>query len=366
GRCRGVGRGGGAPPPATGASALRRLRALAAERSPPDGRAARRAFLDALRERVPSLADAPLRAPLGRSLRRAGVTDATADAAEALLERLDAAAFSTSGVLAPNLLSRAVELAEAVNREAVRPGPGGAAIRTVGLVLLGAAALRLVAMPTGITRAFASGVSAYDHADFATAQRLFGRVAARAPRAADAWANLGAAAWSRGDTAFASLGWQRALRVDPLDDESRERLAAVQPSGIGSPAVVAPGPVDAAAAAGLALWLLAWLVLAVPAARRPSFARSAAGGALAVAVVAIGAALELESRSGVRGLGAVRTATSLLESPAASGSPVAAVSAGEVGALGAREGEWVRVTIDRARAGWLPTADLLRLDEPEP
>jgi hypothetical protein len=40
------------------------------------------------------------------------------------------------------------------------------------------------------------------------------------------------------------------------------------------------------------------------------------------------------------------------------------VSAGEVGALGAREGAWVRVTVDGERAGWAPVASVIPLDDP--
>ena len=74
--------------------------------------------------------------------------------------------------------------------------------------------------------------------------------------------------------------WQHALRLDPLDDESRERLAVLQPLGPRSAAYVAPlagrrRRVGGARARGSA----AWLVLALPAgahARAPR-ARSPAG-----------------------------------------------------------------------------------------
>ena len=345
-------------------SAMRRLKALASARGAPDARASRRAFLDALGERVPALVAAPLRMPLARTLRRSGVTDATADAAESLLEQLDAAAFSAAGSVSAALVARAMAVASAVNAEAVRTNRGVNVACMLLVVALGAGALQLAAMQPGVTRAFAEGVSSYQRGDYVTAQRLFSRVGARAPRAADGWANLGTAAWARGDTAHASLGWQRALRLDPLDAESRERLAVVQPLSVGSPAYVPPVPVNAAALAALALWIGAWLALAIPASRRPPLMRATAGGAIALAVVTLGTSLELESRSGVRALGVVRDARSLLDTPSGSAPPVAAVSAGEMGALGAREGAWVRITLDGTRAGWLPAAALLRLDDP--
>jgi tetratricopeptide (TPR) repeat protein len=281
-----------------------------------------------------------------------------------VLDELDVAAFSGVGTVSPALVARAAAVALAVNAEAVRPNAGNGAMRTLLMLGLALGAYQLSAMPAGVTRAFADGVSAYQRGDYATAQRLFGRVGARAPRAADAWANFGTAAWARGDTAHAALGWQRALRLDPLDAESRQRFAAVQPSVIGAPAYVPPVPVNLATTATLVLWLGAWLALAIPASRRPPTVRALAGGALALAVVALVVSLELERRSGVRGLAAIRQAQSLADAPTVSATPLAAVSAGEVGALGAREGAWVRITLDGERAGWLPAAAVLPLDDP--
>jgi hypothetical protein len=342
-------------------SAARRLRAFGSSRTPPHPRELRRAYLDALRDRVPSLGDSASRLPLGRALRYAGVTDATAQRAEDVLDRLDAAAFSPAGRVEAALVARALAAAAAVDAEAVRPAPTSAATPIIVLcaLLVGS---QVVAMPQAVTRTFADGVQAYDRGEFAAAQRLFARTAARAPRAVDAWANLGTAAWARGDTARAALGWQRALRLDPLDTEVRERLAAVQPPLIGSAAYVAPMPVDALAVAALVSWLAAWLALALPMRWRPAHTRAVAGGALVLAVVTLAGALELRDRAGVRGLGVLRAARELLDAPASGAPPAATAAAGEVGKLGAREGAWVRITLDGARAGWLPVAAVLPLD----
>lgn len=344
-------------------SPVRRLRRLAEARDGSPAPALRRAFLDAVSDRVPAVGERTSRAPLGRTLRRAGVTDATAHAAEELLARLDALAFAggTRADAASGI--RALEIATAIDREAVRQT--GRAARGVGAVLLVAAVASpaLFALPAGVERAFHDGVLAYQHADWTTAERLFFRVAARTPRAVDAWANVGTSAWAAGDTARAMLGWQRALRLDPLDAELRARIATVQSPSANAPGYVPPAPVDAAAAVALTFWLGAWLPLALPARRRPADARAFAGAAVVVAIVALVATVELNDRSSVRGLGAVRVSRALLESPLPGAAPAAAVGAGEVGALGAREGAWVRITIDDARAGWLPAAAILPLDE---
>jgi hypothetical protein len=348
--------------------AMHRLRALASS-SAPDARDARRTYVAALAERVPALADGVAGAPLARILRRAGVTDATAERAAAVLAELDVAAYSTGHAASRELAARALTVASAVDAEAVHASPVGRVARAVVVLALGlgvasAVAVQLRAAPESLERAFADGVAAYRHGDFSTAEHLFARVSARVPRAPDAWANLGTAAWARGDSALASVGWQRALRLEPLDDQSRDRLEAVQTASLSDAAYVPPVPVDVVALAALALWLAAWIVLALPVSRRPSLARAGAGGMITLALLLLGAALELESRAGVRGLGALRSARTLQESPSSDAPSVAVGSAGEVGAFGAREGAWVRVVLDSERAGWVPVAAVIPLDNP--
>lgn len=347
--------------PTTARTAGRRLRLLARSRRPPAPRELRRAFLDAVQERVPPAGrEGRVRVPLGRLLRRAGVTEATAHAADELLERLDRAAFSPSGVVDSPLVAHVVEIASRIDAEAIRP-VAPAAVATA-LLLAAALAAGAGALPEAVARTFESAVHAYQRGDYAGSQRLFARSAARAPRAADAWANLGAAAWARGDTAHAVLGWQRALRLEPLDDETRDRLAVVQPPAIGSTAYVPPLPADALAWAALILWTGAWIVLVIQAVRRTPLLRPIAGAAVACALVALAGALELQDRAGVRGLGVLRGGRDLLDAPSSSGQPVAAASVGEVGTLGSREGAWVRVDLGGARAGWVPAAAVLPLD----
>jgi tetratricopeptide (TPR) repeat protein len=220
----------------------------------------------------------------------------------------------------------------------------------------------MLALPDALTKAFSAGVSAYDRGDFGAAEQLFARVALRVPRAADAWANYGTAAWASGDSAVAARGWQRALRLDPLDDETRTRLSLLQPASLRAPAYVAPVPVDAVALVALALWVGAWLALAIPPHRRPAATRSVAGGAIALAVLALAATLELRDRVEARDLGVVRSTGVLRDAPSESGAQIASAGAGETGALGAREGLWVRVTLDAGRAGWMPAAGILPLD----
>jgi tetratricopeptide (TPR) repeat protein len=342
----------------------RRLQQLAAARTQLPARELRRLFLDALRERIPTLTLATSQSPLWRQLRRAGVTEVTAEVAEALLARLDRAAFSATGSSDARLTVEAAAVARAVDDEAVRPRPrSGSALLLIALLLGGST---LLAIPESAARTFDEGVRAYERNQPLAAERLFARTAARVPRAADAWANFGTAAWTANDSARAALGWQRALRLDPLDAESRERLLGVAPIAIDAPGYVPPLPVDALAGGALALWALAWLALALPPSRRPVALRGVGGGAIVVAVVVLLGALEIEQRLEPRGLAVLRGSLTLLEDPSPAGAPRGGGMVGEVGRLGAREGAWVRIILDGARAGWIPVAGIIPLDGPSP
>ena len=345
---------------AGGVSPMRRLRHAASRSETLTAREVRRLFLDAVGERVPAAKGPTQRAPFVRALRRVGVTEQTADAAGNLLEQLDGAAFSPSGTTESGAVTAASALVSAIDREAMKPSNTAV---TSGLLLVAATATLLYALPDGVTSTFTRGVEAYDHAAFTTSQQLFARVVARAPRAQDAWANLGATAFSRGDSAAAVRGWQRALRLDPLDIETRERLGAIQPPVLRSPGYVPPIPVNLLALAALACWLGAWLVLVIPPARRPGRARTLAGGALVCAGVLLLGALEMRDRLDHQGLAVLRSSRMLLDAPG-SQNAVASATTGETGRLGGREGAWVRFALDGARAGWVPAASVLALDAP--
>ncbi len=351
---------------ASGLTPARRLHALAAAALPATPREVRRLYLDALAERVAGAGDTSARLSLARRLRRGGVTEPVARRAAELLERLDTAAFSVSSSYDPSLAESAVEVLSAVDREAVKAAPrrvprGSGVVALLAAVALSSPALLALSEPAA--RAYEDGVRAYARSDFAAAERLFARAASHAPRAPDAWASYGTAAWAAKDTAAAARGWQRALRLDPLDDESRTRLAALQTPTISAPAYVPPLPVNALAWGGLLLWLVAWSALAIPIERRPAAARVMAGGTMAMSLLALAGALALRDRLDASSLGVLRVTRQLHESPASISPVVAGAAAGETGALGPREGLWIRLALDGSRAGWLPLSDVLPLEE---
>jgi hypothetical protein len=347
----------------TGLSAVRRLRAIAEARVVVPAGEVRRLYLDALRERVPNAGHD--REPLARTLRRAGVSDGTALEAEAMLARLDDAAFSATGSLDDQALRESAEIVATVDREAIRPSRIGA--RTAGALALVVALVGVAHAATDETeRVFADGVRAYQRGQFAVAERRFLRVTTLAPRAVDAWANLGTAAWEGADTAQAARAWHHAIRLDPLDVDSRERLGALQPLGPLSAAYVAPMSVDVVAAVVLVTWIGAWVLLALPGRRRPRAARPIAGGAIAIALVGLAGLLELESSIEARDLAVLVHGRTLLEAPASESRSLAAAAAGEAGRLGARDGGWIHLTVDAGRAGWVPASALLPIDPVQP
>ena len=347
----------------SGLSAVRRMRAIAEERSPVPARELRRLFIDALRERVPNAGRD--REPLARTLRRAGVSDGVAVEAEAMLARLDDAAFSATGTLDDRALRESAEIVVTVDEEAIRPSRGAARASGALVLVLALAGLAHAASDEA-ERLFDDGVRAYQRGQFGVAERRFLRVTTLVPRAVDAWANLGTAAWEGADTAQAARAWHHALRLDPLDAESRERLAALQPLGPRSTAYVAPLSIDAVASVVLASWLAAWLLLALPGSVRPRAARPIAGGAIAVALVGLAVLFEIESRVEARDLAVLVHGRTLLETPASESRSLAVAAAGEAGRLGARESGWVHFTVDAGRAGWVPASALMPIQPVQP
>ena len=345
-------------------SATRRLQQARARAEPLTARALRRLYLEAVGDRVPGTIGSTRPKDFARALRLAGVTEQTAHSASVLLDHLDNAAFSPSGTISDDAMVSADASVRAVNTEAVRLLATSGLRRTViGALLMLAAGAALCAMPDGVAATFTQGVEAYDHGAFTTAEHLFGRTAARVPRSVDAWANLGTASWSRGDSASAVRAWQRALRLDPRDDELRDRIDAVAPVPVRSPAYVPPVPVNVVATMALACWLAAWGLLAAPARYRVRSSRAIAGGVMSVGVVALLGALELADRLEPRSLAVLRTSRPLLAGPA-SGSAITNATIGETGLLGPREGAWVRIALDEGRAGWVPLASVASLDAP--
>lgn len=347
-------------------SPRRELEALARGAIPPPGEV-RRLARAVLLERVPSLrTQAPEAAGLERGLRRAGVSVTTAAEARRVFGLLDEVAWGGTRTRAGDLTAQVVAVLDAIDREATPPGPpppARAARRSVPVLLLAAGAGTLgAAAGDRDAAAFSAAVAAYDAGNMQFARGAFFEIAVRRPRSADTWANLGTASWHAGDTASAVVGWQRALRLEPLAADVRTRLVATPSFRDGLVGDVPPVPVNAAASLGLLLWCAGWALAAWPAAlaRRSRLAVTCLAGAVVTATGTLWLAERLRGERQV----VVVAPERLRDAPAVSARPGANVMAAETGTLLASQGVWSRVRFSDQREGWIDGRRLQSLEVP--
>ncbi len=353
--------------PLTASQRLRGARAAI----PADPAARRRLAHDALAERLGL--DVGLALASGSfvaALRHEGVTDETARRAEGLLRRLDAAAFSAGAAerSAPPSSAEIAGLYDAVDREARRRGPAPRAPHArsaVGALVLVVAAL---AQPVSgwarqgddAVRAFQRGREAFASGDFGRSERAFLDVVRARPRSANAWANAGTAAWLAADTARAVQGWQRALRLAPLDLQLRDRLALVRAVQDRGPARVPPVPLQLGALLLLVVWGTGWAVLAARAWRGRAILWRAAWLTLACAALLLGASWLDEIHRGAQ-YAVVTRPEPLRSLPVLGAERGVAPLTGEVARILRRQGAWAQVMLDGRREGWLAAEFLLPL-----
>jgi tetratricopeptide (TPR) repeat protein len=289
------------------------------------------------------------------------VTAETATAAEALLAELDAAAFGRDPVPLPAAAERAYEVFRCISREARSARRRMARVAPLAVLALSYSMVALAAPGTADdARLFAQGVAAYEAGQYGQAAATFRSVAGRLPRAADAWANAGTAAWASADTTNAVFGWQRALRLEPLAADARERLSLVA-SGDGHAAGTVPQvPPTPIALAAAALWLFAWALVAYRIRRVRVGGMSLAAG-LGVAAIAFGGAVfAIDRRLAARDLAVVGRTSWLREIPALGSQRLDRLRGGEVARVLERRAEWSRVS-SGANEGWVETGALLSL-----
>jgi tetratricopeptide (TPR) repeat protein len=348
----------------TASERLRKLSRVKDAASPNDAAALRRAYAGALAERigVPPAVLADRRA-LVRALRRAGVTSEVARSADELLGELDAAVYSRGERHVNEGARRAMDVLQQVDREA-RP-------RIVTRSRLSAAPAILLAMSMGVRQAeptakesFDRGVREYEAHRYQRAERFFADAARADPTSSDAWANFGTAAWAARDTSAAAIGWQRALRLDPLSADVRARLDLTPGFGGGDLAAVPPITESTVALFGGGAWLLAWLILAVGIWRRNHVLRYAAFGLGVIAIVAGVIGIRVREAHDARRLAIVVETARLRALPVLGGEPGAPVVAGEVARTVREEGVWSLVKMGDDREGWLETDQLEPIARP--
>jgi len=339
------------------------LRALARdEAAVREARMIRRTFLGAVADRLSASATVIAEPQaLHHVALRAGVTADTANRARVFISELNAAAFDIAGKWPGNGVTRAYDLYRAIDREA-RPRRVPRA-RTATIALLLAVALAAGARAAdGAHALFARGVDSYAHGQYASSTRDFAALAAHEPRAPDAWANMGTAAYAAGDTARAMLGWQRALRLEPLASDVRDRLDLISPTAPSSPGFVPAIPPLPLAALAALLWLGGWLSLAWQARRRgPMAPRLQLTGpvvATAAALVFATATVLLDRRINATDLAVIAHDAPLHVLPALASDRGATLRTGDVARVLESEGAWARVAADGGREGWLDASTL--------
>ena len=346
-----------------------RLRALAASAAAPAAATdVRAAFLDGVQQRT-GLDAVNLTQPgaWARALRLEGVTDETAAETESVLEALDAAAFGPASRSGAALAAGAHALLARIDSEARRARPSRkrvpSPVAAGSFVLMAALAAGALVFAQDIQRArepFARGIAAYKGADYLPAARLFEDAARAAPRIAASWANAGTASFAAGDTAGAVVGWQRALRLDPLADDLRDRLARVRaPQDLGV-ARVPPIPARAPSALALLLWLAGWIAVARLCWRRRPALRLTLVTLIVAGAAAVGARL-FEDRLEGRDLVVVTDPGPLRSLPALGAEGGAVPLVGEVARVVRRQGVWTRIALDGDRDGWIASERLAPL-----
>jgi tetratricopeptide (TPR) repeat protein len=211
---------------------------------------------------------------------------------------------------------------------------------------------------------FDRGVREYEAHRYARAERFFGDATRDDPTSADAWANLGTAAWAARDTAAAAIGWQRALRLDPTAPDVRSRLDLTP--GFGGSEITSVPPVDEASVAiigGLA-WVIGWLCAAIGIWRRKAAWRYAAYGLGIVAVLAGVTGVRVREAYEARRLGIVVEPARLRALPVLGGEAGAPVLTGEVARTVREEGVWSLVKMGDDREGWMETDQLEPIARP--
>ncbi len=314
---------------------------------------------------------------LVRALRHAGVTTATAERAVLVLGEIDRATYGGDGRSpAPDLALRAADTFAAIDAEAIpfglphpRPAAHAAALHGRGLALLAAAftfgtvsAIAATDDEAQEVARFTRGTAHYNRGEYEAAMHEFRDIVIRVPRAADAWANLGTSAWYANDTATAAIGWQRALRLEPLAGDLRGRLESIPGFRSGVLGDIPPVPVDVAAALGTLLWIVGWGGLAWTLARRRGDLRrmaiGAIGGSALIGVMTVALAETISGRHHV----VVVHPERLRSSPALGAEESSEVMTGEGAVETAAQGVWSRLRFADGRVGWMESRRLASLD----
>ena len=299
-----------------------------------------------------------------RALRRVGVSESTASDAALLMATLDESVFGGGDAPGATNPERAIILLRAIDEEA--RSRAAIAARRVHRSALG---LSLVLLVTAITwatqdvvgrKVFSDGLSAYDAREFGSARQAFFELAQARPRAADAWYNFATASWQLEDTAAAVVGWQRAMRLDPMANDVRDRLRLAP----GTPRLwhgVPPVTLTVLGASGATLWVAGFALLALSRRRRHVLLRRL-GTTLAIASAFVFAA-GVRQQEIVEGRDAavVLSSTRMRAMPVLSSEAGIEAQPGELVKVLGHQGAWTRIELTDRRRGWVEAQRLQQL-----
>ncbi len=294
---------------------------------------------------------------LRRALRRAGVSESTASETASLLMTLDESVFGAGGSPTAANPERAITLLRAIDEEA-RSRAAIAARRVdrsvfgVTLVALLSATAWAATQDVVASKVFADGLAAYDAREFGSARQAFFELAQARPRAADAWFNFGTASWQLEDTAAAVVGWQRAMRLDPMTTDVRSHLRLAP----GTPRLwhgVPPVSLTLLAGAGASLWVVGFILLTVARRRRMLLMRRfGATLAIGAGIVLLAGIRQREVIDG-RDAAVVLSSARLRPMPVLSSEAGIEAQPGEVTRILGHQGAWTRVELTDRRRGWV-------------
>ena len=344
----------------TGWTLRRRAPAPGSATTVSDAASLRRRYLHDLAPLIGARADEPMSAAEAvRLLRRSGVTPDAAQAAGALLSRLDEMTFGASE-MSTSLVSTkqlAVEMDSLVAQLSAESAPESRG----RLRALASKVVMLAALPVllgGQSARDSAARDAYGAGQYDAAAAAYARLAQASPMNAGVWANLGAAHWMRADTAGAILSWQRSARLNPRGNPATAMLRQHGPESDLRTMVLPIAP--------NAAWLMLLIVtvlLSIGGAVWHAGNRRITNQALAAATVLVASCAALaaltQRMQDADDLVVIRRPVAMREEPVLAGETRARARGGELAVVQEIRGSWRRVTVAEGRAGWVES-DALR------
>jgi tetratricopeptide (TPR) repeat protein len=233
------------------------------------------------------------------------------------------------------------------------------------------ALLLFAAAPAGVSQLFADANAAYLSGDVARAIAAYEALVAEGIASAELETNLGAAYLRQGKRGMAALHFERALFLDPGDDDARADLSEVRRGNVDKlegeaeeggtetlARILAPLPGGVAAALLVALWTGAWVLLGLRMFRPELRLGAFAAGAFALAFLAAGVTWAAALGRGLALQRAVVVAQSV---PAREGPNDKSISHFEIHEgttvrVEDEDGQFRRIKLANGLTGWVPVS----------